>query len=107
MHRRLVAALAALAASLLATVARGAADTCIACHGKVTPGIVSDWELSTHSRRGVACDTCHGEHHQTAEDAAKAILPTPETCAPCHAERVAQFKRGKHARAWAAVRAIP
>jgi hypothetical protein len=104
MHRRLAAA---LAASLLAAAARAASDTCIACHGTLTPGIVSDWELSTHARRDVSCDTCHGERHRTAEDAANAVLPTPETCAPCHPERVAQFKRGKHARAWAAVRAIP
>ena len=97
----------ALLAALLARSARAASDTCIACHGKLTPGIVSDWQISAHARHDVACETCHGEHHQTADDASKAILPTPETCAPCHAERVAQFKRGKHARAWAAVRAIP
>lgn len=98
----------ALAAALLATgAARAASDDCIACHGRLTPGIVSDWQISAHARRGVGCDTCHGGEHRTAEDAASALLPTPETCAPCHAERVAQFKRGKHARAWAAVRAIP
>jgi len=37
----------------------------------------------------------------------RAQLPTPDTCAPCHADQVAQFKRGKHARAWIAVKTIP
>ena len=40
-------------------------------------------------------------------DAAKAKIPTPETCAPCHEQRVAQFKKGKHAAAWAAMNAMP
>ncbi len=104
MVRRLAAA---LCAALLAPAARAVSDTCIECHGRLTPGIVSDWKLSRHSRADVWCDTCHGDHHQRADDAAKAILPTPDACAPCHREKVDQFKRGKHARAWLAVKAIP
>jgi hypothetical protein len=34
-------------------------------------------------------------------------MPTPETCAQCHAERVEQFSGGKHALAWAAMNAMP
>jgi hypothetical protein len=40
-------------------------------------------------------------------DAAKALIPTPETCAPCHQDRVDQFKKGTHAAAWAAIGAMP
>ncbi len=83
------------------------ADACVDCHAKVTPGIVADWRLSRHAAADVGCGTCHGTAHATAEDAAKAELPTPETCAPCHPERVDQFKKGKHAAAWGAMNAMP
>jgi hypothetical protein len=41
------------------------------------------------------------------EDVEAVRIPTPETCAMCHSERVEQFKRGKHALAWAAMNAMP
>jgi len=84
-----------------------AAQTCIACHKQETPGIVGDWQISKHAQNGIECATCHGEAHTSAADATKALIPTPETCAACHAERVAQFKAGKHAAAWAAMKAMP
>ncbi len=80
---------------------------CVECHKKVTPGIVSDWQLSKHSRNAVTCSTCHGSAHQTAEDFAKAEIPTLGTCGACHEEQVRQFSRGKHALAWAAMKAMP
>jgi hydroxylamine dehydrogenase len=85
--------------------ARG--QICVDCHEKVTPGIVSDWELSKHSKNGVDCSGCHGEGHQSAADVDKVAIPTPETCAQCHEQRVAQFKASKHAFAWAAMKAMP
>lgn len=97
-----------LIAAALAFLAAGAqANTCIDCHQKATPGIVADWQLSKHSGAGVECAVCHGEAHQNATDAAKAEIPTPETCAACHETQVAQFKKGKHALAWAAMKAMP
>ena len=83
------------------------AQKCAACHKKVTPDIVSDWELSKHSRNGVDCAVCHGDAHMSAGGVAKARIPTPETCAGCHPGRVEQFKGGKHAFAWAAMKAMP
>ncbi len=80
---------------------------CIECHSKVTPNIVSDWKQSRHSEMNIACDTCHGSDHMTAADASKAKIPTPETCAQCHETQVAQFKKGKHSLAWAAMEAMP
>lgn len=101
-HRHVLIAVA------LAFLAAGAqANTCIDCHQKATPGIVADWQLSKHSGAGVECAVCHGEAHQNATDAAKAEIPTPETCAACHETQVAQFKKGKHALAWAAMKAMP
>lgn len=96
-----------VAAALTFLAAGTQANTCIECHQKTTPGIVGDWQVSKHSAAGVDCAVCHGEAHQNATDAAKAEIPTPETCAACHEAQVAQFKKGKHALAWAAMKAMP
>jgi len=88
-------------------VASAFAQTCVDCHKKVTPKVVSDWELSKHSQNGVDCSVCHGEDHRSAQDVEKVQIPTPETCAPCHQKQVEQFKGGKHAFAWAAMKAMP
>jgi hydroxylamine dehydrogenase len=83
------------------------APVCVECHKKVTPNIVSDWQLSKHSKIGIACSTCHGEAHTSAKDVEKVNIPTPETCAQCHPVQVKQFKGGKHAFAWASMKAMP
>ncbi|MBI5838419.1 MAG: cytochrome C [Candidatus Eisenbacteria bacterium] len=82
-------------------------DACVDCHSRNTPGAVADWKLSKHSAAGVGCAECHGDGHRINSDAAKALLPTPETCARCHAGRVEQFKHGKHAAAWTVMNAMP
>ena len=83
------------------------AQDCVDCHSKVTPNIVSDWKLSKHFQNEIGCDECHGKEHTKANDYAKAKTPTPETCNNCHDTQVAQFKKGKHAAAWAAMNAMP
>jgi hydroxylamine dehydrogenase len=83
------------------------ASQCIDCHSKVTPNIVSDWKLSKHSQIEVTCVSCHGDQHTSASDVAKVKIPTPETCATCHQTQVEQFNKGKHAAAWAAMKAMP
>jgi hypothetical protein len=91
------------------TFAQTSGNKCIDCHKKVTPNIVSDWELSKHNNAAemVDCAVCHGDQHQTDTDFAYAAIPTPETCADCHDTQLEQFKRGKHAAAWAAMKAMP
>jgi len=83
------------------------AQVCVDCHKKTTPSIVTDWQLSKHSKNNITCAECHGDQHKSATDVAKAKIPTADTCAACHPERVAQFKKGKHAFAWAAMKAMP
>ena len=83
------------------------AQECMDCHKKITPNIVSDWKISKHSQNDITCSACHGEDHKSQNDVAKVQIPTPETCADCHEERVEQFKKGKHAAAWAALKAMP
>jgi hydroxylamine dehydrogenase len=80
---------------------------CLDCHSKLTPNIVSDWKLSKHSGVEVTCVTCHGDQHSSASDVTKVKIPTPETCAQCHETQVAQFHKGKHATAWASMKAMP
>ncbi len=80
---------------------------CVDCHKKVTPDIVSDWQLSKHSISGIECSACHGKQHQTALDTSNVTMPTPDTCAVCHPLKVKQFKSGKHAFGWASMKAMP
>ncbi len=83
------------------------ADTCVQCHTKISPGVVTDWKLSIHFQEEVDCASCHGEDHTTMSDYGLAEIPTAETCASCHEDQVGQFKKGKHAFAWAAMKAMP
>ncbi len=83
------------------------AQQCVECHKKVTPNIVSDWQLSKHSQNGIDCAVCHGDEHTSAADVANVRIPTPDTCATCHDLQVEQFKKGKHAFGWAAMKAMP
>jgi len=93
--------------SLLMIFSGLVAQNCLNCHKNQTPLIVSDWLLSQHGRQDVGCQVCHGEEHKGMDDAARARIPTPETCALCHEEKVNQFKKGKHALGWAAMKAMP
>jgi hypothetical protein len=88
-------------------VSAASAQVCVECHKKVTPNIVSDWQLSKHFQNKIDCSECHGDQHKSAQDVAKAKIPTPDTCANCHDARVKQFKTGKHAAAWASMKAMP
>ena len=107
MRMKVVPALVLLSGSLVIPAGTTHGQSCVECHTQVTPGIVSDWQLSKHSENGVDCSGCHGEGHQSERDVEKVLLPTPETCAQCHEQQAAQFKAGKHAFAWAAMKAMP
>jgi hydroxylamine dehydrogenase len=87
--------------------AGASAEVCVDCHKKVTPNIVSDWQLSKHSKNNIDCSVCHGDLHQSGSDVAKAQILAPGICATCHPAKMQQFKSGKHAAAWAAMKAMP
>jgi hydroxylamine dehydrogenase len=84
-----------------------AQTSCVDCHRNLNPGIVTDWEASRHGQVGVGCAVCHGSDHSSASDVSSVAQPTPETCSPCHTDRVEEFENGKHAFAWAAMNAMP
>jgi hydroxylamine dehydrogenase len=110
MHKSVVAILVCLALASIPEVTATSVSQdvdCVSCHTKVTPNIVSDWKLSMHSQNGIDCSTCHGSGHTSASDVGNVKIPTPDTCAMCHKDRVDQFKAGKHALAWAAMKAMP
>ena len=96
-----------LFAVVLFLSANAHAQQCVTCHKQTTPNIVADWQVSKHSKNGVGCNLCHGNDHTSAADVAKALIPTPATCAMCHTTQVEQYKSGKHAFAWAAMKAMP
>ncbi len=98
---------AALASAAPVRAAAPSSSTCIECHGKINPNIVADWKISRHSEVEVGCADCHGDGHQATNDVAKVRIPTPDTCGECHETQVKQFKGGKHAAAWAAMKAMP
>jgi len=89
------------------SAAAPSSSTCIECHQKTNPDIVTDWRISRHSEVEVGCADCHGDGHQTTNDVAKVKIPTPDTCGECHEAQVKQFKGGKHAMAWASLKAMP
>ena len=80
---------------------------CIKCHKKVTPGIVEQFKDGEMGKEGFDCSICHGSDHKSKTDVAKVSMPTPETCSGCHAEKVAQYKEGKHSLAWVASSSMP
>jgi hypothetical protein len=96
-----------IAAMLLVFSVTASAEDCVSCHETTTPGAVSDWKLSRHFQKEIGCADCHGDGHSSADDLEKVLTVTADTCGGCHDDRVEQFKAGKHALAWAALKAMP
>ena len=94
-------------AVFLAITEAASAEICVDCHQKVTPRVVSDWQLSKHSKNGISCSSCHGDKHTSGGDVANVQIPTPDTCEKCHDQQVRQYKGGKHSIAWTAMQAMP
>ena len=87
-----------LTGALFAVALSVRAQECVECHQKITPGIVKEWRASKHAENGITCSACHGTNSG---------IPTPETCNMCHKEKVAEFRAGKHAKAWTSMIAMP
>ena len=84
-----------------------ATEICVGCHRSVSPGLVADWEASSHSKEDVTCSTCHGEAHKGARNANLAVLPDETVCKACHETQFNQFVKGKHNLGWTALNALP
>jgi len=71
----------AIGVACFSTLAFAAHEVCIDCHKAVSPGLVADWQSSTHSKEDVTCSTCHGDKHKKAKDSKLAQLPDEQVCA--------------------------
>ena len=80
---------------------------CVDCHQKSNPTLVKQYLEGTMGKAEIECSQCHGSEHRNATDYKKVRMPNADTCRPCHAKQVEQFKAGKHSLAWAAMTAIP
>jgi len=77
---------------------------CVACHLQETPGIISQWEASTHASRGVACVECHTAEATDIDSFDHygeriATIVTPRDCSRCHATEAQEFAASHHAAA--------
>src|SRR5262245_52114475 len=77
---------------------------CVTCHAQNTPSIVAQWRHSGHGRQGVACWECHNADAETPgafehEGATIVTIVTPNACANCHGDIVAENQRSHHAAA--------
>lgn len=75
---------------------------CVACHAQKTPDIVAQWRGSRHAVEGVACWECHSANASDPgafehEGATIQTVLTPNACAPCHGEIVAENGKSHHA----------
>jgi nitrate/TMAO reductase-like tetraheme cytochrome c subunit len=79
-------------------------QACVECHASVTPGLVKQWQASTHAARGVGCLECHQRQEGAADafphgDALVGTIVTPRDCGRCHGTEMEQFERSHHAKA--------
>ncbi len=97
-----LAAVAVLVASTPAAAQEGSPiNPCISCHDTITPGVVSQWQESKHSKVGVKCYVCH----EAEEDDPSGVehigfrvtsVVSPKRCQICHPEQVRQFRESLH-----------
>lgn len=106
------------AALLLATTVAAAAGTpasdCVTCHAKkgITGSALRDFSMSKHAAQGMTCAECHlkgdaAKRTSACEKPGVVTSVSAGVCAACHAAQVEQFGKGKHAKAWVAMSAMP
>lgn len=83
---------------------------CYECHNNLSPGIVKQWENSSHAEKGVGCYECHSANKQGGksnrpdaffhmETANIVTIVTPKDCGSCHAKESKEFQASYHAKA--------
>jgi len=77
---------------------------CLECHQEQMPGLVTQWESSSHWQSGVGCYECHKAEKGDA-DARKhngflvATIVSPKDCGKCHPDETAEQEASHHAAA--------
>lgn len=77
---------------------------CVDCHLVKSPGIVGQWEISTHAASGIGCLECHAAEESDIdaynhEGVLIATIVTPTDCAECHEKEASEFQASHHATA--------
>ncbi len=78
-------------------------ETCIGCHKRVSPGIVSQWKNSAHSGAGIGCYECH-KAQSVDPDAQKHFgfyirtVLSPKACGKCHVQEAKEFMASYHSK---------
>ncbi len=76
---------------------------CVSCHRQSTPGIIDQWEGSTHAEKGIGCIECHRAATTDADgfthySTAIATVVTPLDCSRCHEKVFQEFEGSHHAK---------
>ena len=92
------------AAATAVAQAEDVAEACITCHRQTQPGIVAQWEASTHFENEVTCIECHQAAKGDADGfdhygAHIATVVSPRDCSGCHEVEYTEFERSHHAAA--------
>ncbi len=77
---------------------------CVDCHRVESPGVVGQWEISTHAISGIGCIECHSAEEGDIdaydhEGTLIATIVTPTDCSECHEREAAEFQASHHATA--------
>ncbi len=78
----------------VAAVTADAADPCLECHKKNTPGIVKYWEKSAHFQKQVSCTDCHGNDPEACHN--RTMIVDAAKCGACHQAELADHRKSKH-----------
>ena len=76
-------------------------QTCLACHGATTPGIVQQWQRSSHSKNRVGCYECHRAEKGDVDGFVHngffiAVIVSPKDCSVCHSKEFKEFEASHH-----------
>jgi hydroxylamine dehydrogenase len=79
-------------------------EKCLECHKENMPGIVLQWQSSTHWQAGVGCYECHKASKKDADamkhnDFTIATIVSPKDCGQCHPNETAEQEASHHAQA--------
>ena len=77
---------------------------CVDCHREQSPGIIDQWESSTHAQHSIGCLECHRADEKDIDGFAHygetiATMVTPMDCSGCHPDEAGEFQISHHAKA--------
>jgi len=77
---------------------------CLECHVLQMPGLITQWEASSHWQAGVGCYECHMAEKGDADAMDHngflvAVIVSPKDCGKCHQKETAEQEASHHAKA--------